>query len=151
MGEDDRPTGQGWDGPSELLVVLAAGPEPDAGPGGAGGPGCADDRGGLGVPGRRDVLAPLAGQGLVTSRLPPRLALVALPPDRADEVVRLAGVEGVFTDDIPSALRAALDPVEQVFVDGWLLRSRPKPLRPGEGRPWDSQPGPGEPPRTAPR
>ncbi|MBE3201938.1 hypothetical protein IHE48_13305 [Frankia sp. CH37] len=73
----------------------------------------------------------------VTARLPPRLALVIVPPGRLADATAVPGVLGVFAADVPAELAAALDPRERLFVDGWLARAVAKPPRPFEGRPWD--------------
>jgi hypothetical protein len=117
-------TDRGWGTARELLVVL----RPDA----------------------DSALAELAAWGEVTSRLPPRLALVVLPAERATEAERLAGVAGVFAAELPPALRETLAPPEQLFVDGWLARAEPKPPRPGDGRRWDAEPEGDDPPRLPP-
>ncbi|WP_163552751.1 hypothetical protein [Candidatus Frankia alpina] len=89
-------------------------------------------------PGRAEgPLAALAEFGRVTSALPPRLALLAVPASRAAEVGAGAGVRGVFVDGVPSALRETLSPAEVLFVDGWLARRSDKD-RPAQGRPWDA-------------
>lgn len=113
-----------WGTERELLLVL--GPDPEA---------------------ARAVLDLVAGWGQVTSRLPPRLALVVLPADRIGATGELAGVVAVLEADVPPALRETLAPEEGLFVDGWLARGRNKPTRPGEGRRWDDPAAPGEPPR----
>ncbi|EIV93157.1 hypothetical protein [Frankia sp. QA3] len=102
-----------WGTEPELLVVLEH-PDRTAGP-----------------------LAMLAELGRVTSALPPRLALLAVPASRAAEVGARAGVRGVFVDGVPPALRETLSPAEALFVDGWLARLSDKD-RPAEGRPWDA-------------
>ncbi|WP_261561944.1 hypothetical protein, partial [Frankia tisae] len=81
------------------------------------------------------ALAALAEFGRVTSALPPRLALLAVPASRAAEVGAGAGVRGVFVDEVPAALRETLSPAEVLFVDGWLARRSTKD-RPADGRPW---------------
>ncbi len=88
--------------------------------------------------GRADgPLAALAEFGPVTSQLPPRLALLAVPASRAAELGACAGVRGVFVDGVPPALRETLSPAEALFVDGWLARRSAKD-RPAEGLPWDA-------------
>ncbi|WP_261575454.1 hypothetical protein, partial [Frankia gtarii] len=89
-------------------------------------------------PGRAEgPLATLAEFGPVTSTLPPRLALLAVPASRAAEVGAHTGVRGVFVDGVPPALRETLSPAEALFVDGWLARRSIKD-RPADGRPWDA-------------
>jgi hypothetical protein len=96
------------------------------------------------------ALAALAAFGRVTSALPPRLALLAVPASRAAELGACAGVGGVFVDGVPPALRETLSPGEALFVDGWLARRGVKD-RPAEGLPWDA-PGasPPDPPPDVP-
>ena len=80
----------------------------------------------------------------------------AQPPDPAglglagDGAAGTGDLVGVFTEAPPPGLRETLEPAERLFVDAWLARGRPKPPRPGEGRPWDAGGGPGEPPRLPP-
>ena len=39
----------------------------------------------------------------------------------------------------PDDVAHELDEAERLFVDGWLLRRRGKPARPGEGLDWDAE------------
>jgi hypothetical protein len=42
-------------------------------------------------------------------------------------------------EDPPDDVVDELDDSERLFVDGWLLRRRGKPERPGEGLDWDAE------------
>ncbi len=72
----------------------------------------------------------------VTQLLPPRLALVVLPPGAAPEQVFGVGTRW-FGGDVPEVVLRELSEAELLFVAAWRQRRRPK-IRPGDGLPWDA-------------
>ncbi|HET6949126.1 MAG TPA: hypothetical protein VFI47_02060 [Acidimicrobiales bacterium] len=92
----------------------------------------------------------LRAVGLVTQVLPPRLALVAPPPDWTGPGPAVAGVAW-YEDDVPDEVVAGLSERERLFVAAWRSRAAGK-VRPGDHLPWDA-PGrlpPDGPPRERP-
>jgi hypothetical protein len=81
------------------------------------------------------VLSDLQALATVTQVLPPRLALVALPPaGRASiEVPGTAWYEA----DVPAEVFDSLSDQERLFVDAWRSRRTAK-QRPGNHLPWDT-------------
>jgi hypothetical protein len=90
---------------------------------------------------RRDEPIPddFRGHGRLVHSASPRLFVLELRPgeqvtDLMDEPsVRWAG------ERPPDAVAEGLDEAERLFIDGWLLRRRGKPQRPGEGLDWDAE------------
>jgi hypothetical protein len=98
--------------PSEILVVLEPGEAmPDH----------------LGVHGR---LVHSASSRLFVLELSPGQQAADLMDD---PVVRWAG------EHPPGDVARELDESERLFIDGWVLRRRGKPGRPGEGLDWDAE------------
>jgi hypothetical protein len=81
----------------------------------------------------------LGRHGRLVHSASPRLFVLELRPgeraaDLMDErAVRWAG------DSPPDDVVDDLDESERLFVDGWALRRRGKPERPGEGLDWDAE------------
>jgi hypothetical protein len=81
----------------------------------------------------------LGAYGRIVHSASSRLLVLELTPgqrvaDLMDEpVIRWIGE--VPPDDVVDEL----DDSERLFVDGWLLRRRGKPERPGEGLDWDAE------------
>ncbi|MFE9018084.1 hypothetical protein ACFYNL_05850 [Streptomyces sp. NPDC007808] len=82
------------------------------------------------------ALVALRALARVTQVMPPRLALVLVPPGSRTEASALPGTAW-FEEDLPPEVYSGLSPQERLFVDAWAARRMPKE-RPGDQLPWDA-------------
>jgi hypothetical protein len=81
------------------------------------------------------VLSDLRALATVTQVLPPRLALVALPP-AGRTTIEVPGTAW-YEVDVPADVLDRLSDQERLFIDAWRSRRTGKE-RPGNHLPWDT-------------
>jgi hypothetical protein len=74
----------------------------------------------------------------IVQRLPPRLAIIEIDPQKVETVRSQEGVSALYDDAVSETVLQQLTSAERLFAEAWDRSRQAKPARPGDGLPWDA-------------